>query len=135
MKTFLTIVLAITAVVASAQWSNTSNHFTDSLHMPVCTALATQKNPIVLTSYPDGGYFVIWEDDRNAATTKTDIYAQKYDKAGNRLWAADGVPVSTGPNGQHYTFSSNQDYRTRCFAASDSAGGCYMCYSADSVTK
>ncbi len=135
MKLLLTIVLSAGITVASAQWSDTSNNFVDSLHMPVSTALSSQKNPIVLTSYPDGGYFVIWEDDRNMAITNTDIYAQKYDKAGNRLWALDGVPVSNGTNRQHYTFSSNQDYRNRSFAATDSAGGFYICYSDDSVSN
>ena len=87
MKLFLTIVLSAWITVASAQWSNTTNNFTDSLHMPVSVAAASQRNPIILTSYPDGGYFVIWEDDRNYAATKTDIYAQKFDNAGNRMWA------------------------------------------------
>ena len=135
MKNIFTIVLSITVSIASAQWSDTKNNFEDSLHMPVCTALSTQKNPIVVTSYPDNGYFVIWEDERNLANTNTDIYAQKYDKAGNRLWAADGVPVSNGPNRQHYAFSSNEDYRSRSFAATDSAGGFYICYSDDSVSN
>ena len=135
MKKIFTIVLSATALAASAQWSNTSNYFEDSLHMAVSNALQVQKNPILLTSYPDNGYFVIWEDDRNTATSKTDIYAQKYDKAGNRLWAADGVPIVTGPNNQHYYFSSNQDYRSRSFAATDSAGGFYICYSDDSVSN
>ena len=135
MKNIFTVVLSITVSIASAQWSNTDNNFYDTLHTPVSSALLTQKNPIIVTSYPDNGYFVIWEDDRNTATSKTDIYAQKYDKAGNRLWAADGVPVSNGPNRQHYTFSSNQDYRSRSFAATDSAGGFYICYSDDSVSN
>jgi hypothetical protein len=135
MKLFLIIVLSACMAVASAQWSDTNNSFVDSLHIPVSTALSSQKNPIVLTSYSDGGYFVIWEDDRNLATTNTDIYAQKYDRAGNRLWALDGVPVSNGINRQHYTFSSNQDYRNRSFVATDSAGGFYICYSDDSVSN
>lgn len=135
MKRFLTVVLSLIASTVAAQWSNTTNTFVDSLHMPVSLALAVQKNPIVLTSYPDGGYFVIWEDDRNFATTKTDIYAQKYDNAGHRLWAEDGIPIANGPNGQHYTFSSNQDYRNRSFVATDSAGGFYICYSDDSVSN
>lgn len=133
MKKILSIVLSAIVSSASAQWSDTNNNFEDSLHMPVSTALQAQQNPIVLTSYPDGGYFVIWEDIRNNAVTKKDIYAQKYDQAGNRLWAVNGVPVSNGPNDQHFTFSSSQDYRNRSFAATDSAGGFYMCYSDDSL--
>ena len=135
MKKIFSIVLSLSVTFVSAQWSNTSNYFEDSLHMAVSTALLVQKNPIILTSYPDNGFFVIWEDERNMANTNTDIYAQKYDKAGNRLWAADGVPVSNGPNRQHYTFSSGQDYRSRNYAATDSAGGFYICYSDDSVSN
>lgn len=134
MKQFLTIILSLNFTVAVAQWTDTENKFLDTLHMAVSTAVGVQKNPLVLTSYPDGGYFVIWEDDRNAAN-KTDIYAQKYDRAGNRLWAADGVPIAEGPTYQHYTFSSNVDYRNRSFAATDSAGGFYICYSDDSVSN
>lgn len=134
MKQFFTIILSLNFTGAVAQWTDTENKFLDTLHMAVSTAVGVQKNPLVLTSYPDGGYFVIWEDDRNAAN-KTDIYAQKYDKAGNRLWAADGVPIAEGPTYQHYTFSSNVDYRNRSFAATDSAGGFYICYSDDSVSN
>lgn len=135
MKKVLTVILSAAVSIASAQWIDVNNNFEDSLHMPVSTAPSTQKNPITLTSYPDGGYFVIWEDDRNTATTKTDIYAQKFDKNGNRLWTVDGVPVSNGPNSQHYTFSSNQDYRNRHNACTDSAGGFYISYSDDSVSS
>jgi len=135
MKKILTVVLSATVSVAAAQWSNTTNYFEDSLHMPVSSALLVQRNAIVLTSYPDNGFFVIWQDERNMAATKIDIYAQKYDKAGNRLWAADGIPIANGPNNQHYTFSSSQDYRSRSFAATDSAGGFYICYSDDSVSN
>jgi hypothetical protein len=134
MKKIITGVLLVTASVASAQWTNTSNQFFDSLHMPVSTALLTQRNVIIVKSYPDSGYFLIWEDDRNMATTNTDIYAQKYDKTGNALWAQNGVPVSNGPNAQHFTFSSNQDYRSRSYAATDSAGGFYIGYGDDSIS-
>ncbi len=135
MKRFLTIAILLFAQAAAAQWSNTTNNFVDSLHMPVTAVTGSQRNPLVLTSYPDGGYYVIWEDDRDVANNKTDIYAQKYDNAGNALWAKDGLPVATGPNTQHYTFSSNQDYRNRSFVATDSAGGFYICYSDDSVSN
>lgn len=135
MKVLSTLFVLFIATVASAQWSNTTNQFYDSLHMPVSIAAQTQQHPIVVKSYPDSGYFVIWEDDRNTATTLTDIYAQKYDKNGNALWAINGVPVVNGPNSQHYYFGSSQDYRNRSFAATDSAGGFYIAYSDDSTTN
>ena len=136
MKKLIAIILLLAAVpIAKAQWSNTNNLFYDSLHMAVATQANTQKNVIIVNSFPDNGFFVIWEDERNLSVTNTDIYAQKYDKDGNRLWAENGVPVSNGPNRQHYTFSSLQDYRNRSFAATDSAGGFYLTYADDSITS
>lgn len=134
-KTFFLLNIMV-ALNAAAQWSNTTNLFSDSMHMPVTTSTAQQQYPIVLQSYPDGGYFVIWEDGRNINNNNNvDIYAQKYDANGNRLWAVNGVPVVNGPNRQHYVFASNQDYRNRSYAATDSAGGFYITYIDDSVNQ
>ncbi len=135
MKPLYTIIFFLFVLNSSAQWSNTNNQFYDSLHMPVCTNASAQQNPIIIKSYPDSGYFVIWEDDRNMATTKKDIYAQKYDKNGVQLWAANGMPVVTGTNDQHYSIlsSGNLDYRGRPVAATDSANGFYITYIDDST--
>ncbi|MDQ6756613.1 MAG: T9SS type A sorting domain-containing protein [Bacteroidota bacterium] len=138
MKTIIICFLLITGFAACAQWSNTTNLFYDSLHTPVSTATKTQQHPIVVQSYPDGGYFIIWEDYRNDPgpyNAKGIIYSQKYDKDGNQLWANNGVPVSAGTNNQHYYFGSNQDYRNRSYAATDSAGGFYITYADDSTTN
>ncbi len=135
MKIYLSLLLLLMALGATAQWSNTSNQFFDSLHMAVTQTTADQSNPLVVQSYPDSGYFVIWQDNRNYNVSKTDIYAQKYDKNGVRLWAENGMPVTTGVNNQFYVYSSNQDYRNRSFAATDSTGGFYICYTDDSVNN
>lgn len=135
MKRTILVLLWLLPFVANAQWSDTTNFFEDSLHMPVALINGAQRNPIVLTSYPDGGFFVVWEDERNITTNNTDIYAQKYDKNGNRLWAENGVPIAAGTGREHYTFSSNQDYRNRSFMVTDSAGGFYLCFSEDSVNQ
>jgi Secretion system C-terminal sorting domain len=135
MKILLTSLFLIFIFHSTAQWSNTNNQFYDSLHMPVCTNVSAQQNSIVINSYPDSGYFVIWEDERNNATTKKDIYAQKYDKNGVQLWAANGMPVVNGPNEQHYSIlgPGNLDYRGRPVAATDSANGFYITYIDDST--
>jgi hypothetical protein len=136
MKKLLCFTLLLSAAqITLAQWSNTSNLFYDSLHMAVSTPVLTQKNVIIVNSFPDNGFFVIWEDERNLAGTNTDIYAQKYDKDGNPLWAVNGAPVCNTTNRQHYTFASNQDYRNRSFAATDSAGGFYITYADDSISS
>lgn len=135
MKKLLTLILPALWLQTSAQWSDTTNFFEDTLHMPVAVTIGSQRNPVVLTSYPDGGFFVVWEDERDMATNNTDIYAQKYDKNGNRLWAENGIPVASASTREHFTFSSNQDYRNRSFMATDSAGGFYISFSDDSVSN
>jgi Secretion system C-terminal sorting domain len=134
---FTLLILLANALIASAQWSNTTNSFYDSLHMPVCTAGGDQRNAMSITSNPDGGTIVFWEDKRDGFVANTKIYAQKFDKLGNKLWAVNGVPVSSGTNNQHFTFSSTlyQDYRNRTVAATDNAGGFYICYTDDSLAN
>ncbi|HEY4149691.1 MAG TPA: T9SS type A sorting domain-containing protein [Chitinophagaceae bacterium] len=137
MKKLFTLALLFIVTTASAQWSNTTNLFYDSLHTPVCNALKTQAGQIVVRSYPDSGYIVIWEDyrsDPSAYNAYGIIYAQKYDKTGKQLWAANGVPISTSPNNQHYTYQG-QNYRNRSYAATDSAGGFYIVYADDSIAS
>jgi hypothetical protein len=135
MKRIFTLLFSLLALQATAQFRDTTNLFEDTMHTSVAVVAYGQRNPIVMTSYPDDGYFVVWEDERNMATNKQDIYAQKYDKAGNRLWAQDGIPIANAATHEHYTFSSNQDYRNHNFIVTDSAGGFYLCFANDSVTN
>src|SRR4051794_16747890 len=116
---FLLAAFFFITVHAECQWINTTNEFSDTVQMPVCTFTGDQNFPIVIKSYPDSGYFVVWEDHRKGFYEKYQVFAQKYDKNGNRLWADNGVPVSAGTNTQHFTISSNQDYRNRKVAATD----------------
>lgn len=127
MKKIFTAFFISTAILANAQWSNTTNQFYDSLHMPVCTAGNDQGQSIVVRSYPDSGYFVIWEDLRNGGSN-FDIYAQKYDKNGVALWATNGLPVATGPDIQRISFWGNADYRNYPHACTDSSGGFYIAW-------
>lgn len=131
MKRVLLILLLMAGVATThAQWSNTTNQFYDSLDMPVVQMANDQKNPLIVKSEPDGGYVVIWEDNRAG---NTDIYAQKYDKSGHRLWAENGIPVATGTDNQLYftianTQSSYYSYRNVSHAATDAAGGFYIAF-------
>src|SRR3954453_8535770 len=111
MKRASTLLLSLCfSFLTYAQWSNTTNQFYDTLHMPVSVTSANQKNAIVLKSYPDSGHFIIWQDLRNAANG-IDIYAQKFDKTGKRQWAQNGVPVMEGVDNQTFSPPSNADYR------------------------
>jgi hypothetical protein len=137
MKKIYTLLFAVITLNCSAQWSNTSNSFYDNLHMAVCTAAGDQMKSMSITSFPDGGTIVFWEDKRDGFVANTKIYAQKFDKLGNKLWADNGIPVSAGPNNQHFTYSvaPYQDYRNRTVAATDNAGGFYICYTDDSLAN
>ncbi len=130
-KAILFALLIVEAATTNAQWSNTTNQFYDSLDMPVAQAASDQKNPLVVKSEPDGGYFVIWEDSRNA-NGNSDIYAQKFDKDGHSIWAKNGVPVVTGnaPDQQYSNISNGvvnyYNYQNVSHAASDGNGGFYI---------
>ena len=65
----------------------------------VCDLPHAQFNPAV-TPDGSGGIVVAWNDSRNSATTNHDIYAQRLESNGNKLWPADGVPVTRGDLGQ-----------------------------------
>ena len=127
MKIIFTLLLFLYAAILPAQWSNTNNQFFDSLHMVVANAANDQGQSVVIRSYPDSGYIVIWEDFRNAATNE-DIYAQKYDKNGVAQWTANGVPVATGPDIQKFSNTGNADYRNYSHACTDSSGGFYVAW-------
>ena len=133
MKFIITSLFFVTSLPIFAQWSDITNLFTDSLHTQVTNAPNNQGTAIIVRSYPDSGYFVIWQDARNDASgDKTFIYAQKYSKTGSKLWAANGIAVSASTNRQHYYYNG-QDYRNRSYAATDSADGFYVAYADDSV--
>jgi hypothetical protein len=66
----------------------------------VCNAGFDQKNPrLELAS--SGGIYVVWQDRRNGADY--DIYCQKLNESGNRLWnaAANGYFVCSTPGTQN----------------------------------
>ncbi len=84
--------------------------------VPLSRAAGEQSNPRVV---PDGagGAIVTWMDKRSG---NFDIYAQRVSASGLPLWAADGVPVATGPAAQRLPF-----------VASDGAGGAVITWRDD----
>jgi len=60
----------------------------------------TNKGAAALTSDGAGGIIIAWGDDRNSATSATDLFAQRLDSSGVRKWGADGVAVCTASNYQ-----------------------------------
>ncbi|MEZ5064203.1 MAG: FlgD immunoglobulin-like domain containing protein [bacterium] len=65
--------------------------------------LAISTNLIILPRMiPDGsdGAILVWEDDRNLATTGPDIFAQRVTFGGAVQWGANGLAVCTAPLAQ-----------------------------------
>ncbi len=62
----------------------------------ICTATGTS---VLARPVPDGagGAVVTWSDTRTAAY---DVYAQRINKNGSRLWTTNGVALCTAPNAQ-----------------------------------
>jgi hypothetical protein len=94
--------IALLARPASASWIDDGT--------PVVQEINNQDISAVV---PDGvgGVFVVWQDKRTGPLA--DIYVQRINAAGNRMWVpAGGVPVCTDPGNQ-----------LNSSAASDGAGG------------
>jgi|GEM_PF-919558 len=76
-----------------------------------------------------GGVILVWKDERNKLTLGTDLYAQRMDANGNRLWIDTGIPVSeaTGdqsdqtviPDGAGGAYVVWMDYRNRASTGTD----------------
>jgi hypothetical protein len=82
-KLLATAACASLASPASAAWLATGN--------PVCTEPHSQNN-LSIASDQASGAIVTWQDDRFG---NIDVFAQRVDSSGVRLWTAQGVPVCT----------------------------------------
>lgn len=70
-----------------AQWSTNS-----SINSPVALAPKSQ-NSVHSVSDSNGGIIMVWDDNRNSATTQDDIYAQRLNASGIRKWTLYGISI------------------------------------------
>ena len=80
----------------------------------VSTAGGTQTSP-QLVSDNVGGLIVVWKDERNKVTTGIDLYAQRLDANGSKLWINAGMLVCEATDDQ-----------TNHIVIPDGAGGAYV---------
>ena len=66
------------------------------------SATSKQNEPRIVSDAL-GGAIICFTDTRNSATTGNDIYAQRLDASGVKLWNALAVPVCTSPFTQPFT--------------------------------
>jgi len=64
--------------------------------LAVCNEASGQSNVTAVNDIitPKGGYFVFWIDKRIAGD-KAQLYGQRLDKNGNKLWETNGRPIKT----------------------------------------
>jgi hypothetical protein len=71
--------------------------------IPVCIADYVQGDNWRVAAAPDvhGGAVFAWPDERDRFGTSYDVYAQRVDAAGNRLWDSTGVRLCDAPGVQY----------------------------------
>ena len=73
---------------------------------PVCTEEEDQDWPSIV--YDDaGGCIIVWADEREGDANK-DIYAQRFDAAGNPIWVVGGIVICDA-NAKQYSPSIDWD--------------------------
>lgn len=77
--------------LGTAQWA--------AQGVPVCTATGVQGQPAVQAS-PAGGAVIAFTDSRDVSTTGTDIWAQRINSSGTRLWRSGGTEVCNAAGAQ-----------------------------------
>ena len=77
-------------------------------------------SPVDIAPDGAGGALVVWSDGRENLTNSQDIYAQRLDASGNRLWAYWGAEVYSGLEIQNYPL-----------IVSDEAGGAVIVWRDD----
>ena len=83
----LTFVLIILSE-ANSQWSGDPNN-----PMAVCNEPFEQREPAMISD-GSGGYFIFWVDLRNYGANQADLYGQRINAAGNKLWTSVGKKIA-----------------------------------------
>lgn len=94
MKKLLAFSLYLISISSFAQW-NTNN----SINTGVAIAPKSQSN-VHTISDSNNGIIMVWDDNRNDATTKDDIYVQRFNSSGVRKWTLYGVNICSAANAQ-----------------------------------
>ena len=130
MKKLSICAFILISISAFAQW-NTNN----SINSGVAVAPKSQ-NSVHTISDSNGGIIMVWDDNRNDATTKDDIYIQRLNKSGVRKWTLYGINICNAASAQKnssiagvgngssiITWQDNRDGNTDIYAQKiDSSG-------------
>ena len=93
MKTFYLLIIAVLTFfflnfTTFAQWSNNP-----AVNLAVCDTTGEQALAKI-GSTSDGGSYISWFDNRSGSYA---VYLQRLDPLGNKMWAPNGLLVSSNP--------------------------------------
>lgn len=93
---FPLIIALLTTILETsfAQWSTDP-----AINTTVCAGIIHDQKNVTIGSDTKGGAIIAWEDGR-VDTVRPDIYAQRLNAAGYKLWAANGIPICTDTSKQ-----------------------------------
>jgi hypothetical protein len=100
----LIVSLIFVLVAPSLSWTWSSD---PSVNTPICTAVETQHDPVIVHD-DNGGAIIVWGDLRDQSY----VYAQAVDAAGTPRWTTDGILIAE--SGYYESFPK---------AVSDGSGG------------
>jgi hypothetical protein len=83
--------------------------------VPLCAGVDDYQNYSCAAATSDGGAVIAWRDWRHSVVNGQ-VYVQKVDSGGNRLWPSQAVHVTL----------ENQGHQTDPFICSDGLGGAYV---------
>ena len=91
---FVVAAVLCAPAIGVAAWSSDP-----SVNTPLVTAAEHQGSHRVIHD-GHGGFFAVWHDMRDSATTYKDIYAQHFDASGDPEWGTNGVVVCNATDWQ-----------------------------------
>lgn len=118
MRTTITLLVALAAMICSAQWP------TDPAN-PMLVAPGT-GGTAELQAFSDGadGYYAFWRDKRTDGTNY-DVYGQRFDGDGNALWTPDGALLFHQDSTTTYEFTAMRSDVGHIFLATIAGPGSF----------
>lgn len=84
---FVLVYVQSGSVIMATRWDGNGNPVWNPVHRPVCDYSSSQDTPDFVLS--DGSIYVVWRDNRPPASN-ADVYMQKLNLSGERLWNPNG---------------------------------------------
>jgi hypothetical protein len=94
MKKLLFCTYIFISFATLAQWN-----INNSINTGVAIAPRAQKS-VHTISDANNGIIMVWDDNRNDATTKEDVYVQRFNASGIRKWTLYGLNICNSANAQ-----------------------------------